>query len=97
MRDFSKITACGECCVGCKKKEFGFCKGCIESEGNCKEWEKSGGCPIYKCAMKHNVQFCVLCLTYGCRASRKRAAGRGTKKQTVELNFYRTMKNQSTS
>ena len=50
--DFSKITACGECCVGCKKKEVGFCKGFIESNGNCKEWEQSGGCPIYKCAMK---------------------------------------------
>lgn len=31
--DFTVITACGECCVGCKKKENGMCKGCIESDG----------------------------------------------------------------
>lgn len=24
--DFVAITACGECCVGCKKKEAGSCK-----------------------------------------------------------------------
>ena len=35
--DFTKITACGECCVGCKKKEDGLCEGCIESDGHCKE------------------------------------------------------------
>lgn len=27
--DFSAITACGECCVGCKKKENGICRGNI--------------------------------------------------------------------
>lgn len=27
---FTKITACGECCVECKKKEDGICQGCIE-------------------------------------------------------------------
>lgn len=26
--DFSTITACGECCVGCKKKEAGTCMCC---------------------------------------------------------------------
>ena len=40
--DFTKITACGECCVGCKKKEEGLCEGCIESDGRCKEWAESG-------------------------------------------------------
>jgi len=35
--DFTKITACGECCVGCKKKKEGLCQGCIESDGHCKE------------------------------------------------------------
>ncbi|WP_442871707.1 DUF3795 domain-containing protein [Anaerocolumna sp. MB42-C2] len=34
-----------------------ICKGCIETDGNCKEWSQSGGCPIYKCANKHNVSF----------------------------------------
>ena len=64
--DFTKITACGECCVGCKKKEDGLCEGCIESDGNCKEWAPSGGCPIFKCAKRHGVQFCGLCLEFPC-------------------------------
>jgi hypothetical protein len=64
--DFSKITACGECCVGCVKKEQGICKGCIETDGNCKEWEDSEGCPIYKCARQHSVQFCGLCNEFPC-------------------------------
>lgn len=64
--DFTKITACGECCVGCKKKESGLCKGCIESEGHCEEWVQSKGCPIYKCAKEHHVQFCGLCTEFPC-------------------------------
>lgn len=64
--DFTTITACGECCIGCKKKEENQCLGCIESDGNCKEWEQSGGCPIYKCAKKHEVQFCGLCKEFPC-------------------------------
>ena len=35
--DFSTITACGERCVGCKKKEEGLREGCIEIDGHCKE------------------------------------------------------------
>ncbi len=31
--DFTKITACGGCCVGGKKKGSGICKGCIEADG----------------------------------------------------------------
>ncbi len=65
--DFSTITACGECCVGCKKKEEGLCGGCIETDGKCKEWEQSGGCPIHKCAREHNVQFCGLCESFPCK------------------------------
>ena len=42
--DFTTVTACGECCVGCKKKEDGICQGCIESDGHCVEWESSGLC-----------------------------------------------------
>ena len=64
--DFSTITACGECCVGCKKKEEGLCEGCIETDGHCKEWAQSGQCPIYKCAKEHRVQFCGLCNEFPC-------------------------------
>jgi len=64
--NFSTITACGECCVDCKKKEDGICDGCIESDGNCKEWKESGGCPIHKCDKKHGVQFCGLCDEFPC-------------------------------
>lgn len=64
--DFTKITACGECCVGCSKKDSGICKGCIESDGHCEEWTQSQGCPIYKCAREHSVQFCGLCKEFPC-------------------------------
>ncbi len=64
--DFTKITACGECSVGCKKKETGLCEGCIESDGNCKEWAESKGCPIHECARQHSVQFCGLCDEFPC-------------------------------
>lgn len=65
--DFATITACGECCVGCGKKDAGLCEGCIESDGNCKEWAQSGGCPIYRCAKQHRVPFCGLCAGFPCR------------------------------
>ncbi len=64
--DFTTITACGECCVECKKKECGICKGCIESDGHCEEWTQSEVCPIHKCARKHKVQFCGLCKEFPC-------------------------------
>ena len=64
--DFSTITPCGESCVGCNKKDEGFCSGCIETDGNCEEWLQSKGCPIYKCAIKHNVQFYGLCEEFPC-------------------------------
>ncbi len=64
--DFTKITACGECCEGCSKKDSGVCKGCIESDGHCEEWAQSGICPIHKCARKHGVQFCGLCECFPC-------------------------------
>ena len=64
--DFTTVTACGECCVGCKKKEDGICQGCIESDGHCVEWEQSNGCPIHKCTREHNVQFCGLCKEFPC-------------------------------
>ena len=64
--DFSKITACGECCAGCRKKEEGICEGCIESDGHCKEWAQSGQCPVHKCAREHGVRFCGLCAEFPC-------------------------------
>lgn len=65
--DFSAITACGECCVGCKKKEEGICQGCIESDGRCKEWAQTGRCPVHACARLHQVQFCGLCPDFPCK------------------------------
>ncbi len=64
--DFLTITACGECCGGCKKKMDGLCQGCIESDGHCKEWAQSGRCPVYECAKQHKVQFCGLCSEFPC-------------------------------
>lgn len=74
--DFSSITACGECCDGCKKKESGLCKGCIEYDGSCQEWAESGGCPIHKCVKEHNVQFCGLCSNFPCEWVVKKAVWR---------------------
>ena len=37
--DFETITACGECCVDCDKKENGACRDCIESDGHCEDLE----------------------------------------------------------
>ena len=65
--DFSQVTACGECCAGCEKKADGRCEGCIESDGHCKEWTQSKGCPIHKCARQHGVQFCGLCNEFPCK------------------------------
>lgn len=64
--DFTAITACGECCTGCRKKAEGICKGCIESDGHCEEWAQSQGCPIHQCAKEHHVQFCGLCKEFPC-------------------------------
>ena len=65
--DISKITACGECCVGCPKKDNGICNGCIETDGHCEEWKGSGVCPIHKCAREHKDQFCDLCNEFPCQ------------------------------
>lgn len=64
--DFTMITACGECCVSCRKKEDGLCQGCIESDGHCKEWVQTGRCPVHACARLHQVQFCGLCPEFPC-------------------------------
>jgi len=70
--DFTKVTACGECCVDCKKKEQGLCEGCIETDGHCREWAESGQCPIHKCAKEHGVQFCGLCPEFPCNELTKK-------------------------
>jgi hypothetical protein len=64
--NLERITPCGECCDGCKKKDEGLCEGCIESGGHCKEWTQSGGCPIYLCAAEHKATFCGMCVEFPC-------------------------------
>lgn len=64
--NFSTITACGECCVDCKKKLDGLCKGCIESDGCVPEWASSGRCKVHACARDHGVQFCGICKEFPC-------------------------------
>ena len=64
--DFSHITACGECCTGCRKKAEGLCQGCVESDGHCAEWAQSGVCPIHRCTREHSVRFCGLCADFPC-------------------------------
>ncbi len=71
--DFRMITPCGECCAGCLKKQDGFCQGCLESGGKCKEWEQSGGCPIFLCCVGHSVSFCGLCPDFPCQGLRQKA------------------------
>ena len=68
MRDFSKVTACGECCTACAKKQDGRCPGCIEAEGRVPEWADSGQCKIYACTREHQVPFCALCEEFPCEA-----------------------------
>ncbi len=66
MTDFSLITACGECCVGCTKKKDGICPGCIEAEGKVPEWAESGICRVYACCREHDALFCGLCREFPC-------------------------------
>ena len=66
MTDFTTITACGECCVGCAKKKEGICPGCIEADGRVPEWAESGRCKIHACVNEHGVQFCGLCSEFPC-------------------------------
>ena len=66
MTDFSMITACGECCMGCSKKRAGDCPGCIEADGRVPEWEGSGRCKIHACCKEHNACFCGICSEFPC-------------------------------
>ena len=66
MTDFTTMTACGECCIGCSKKESGMCPGCNEAEGKVPEWAESGICRIYACCKEHNTRFCFLCENFPC-------------------------------
>ena len=66
MTDFTAITACGECCVGCAKKKEGKCPGCIEADGCVPEWADSGICKIHACCKEHNARFCGLCAEFPC-------------------------------
>ena len=66
MTDFNTITACGECCLGCSKKQQGICPGCNEAEGRVPEWAESGVCRLYACCKSHNARFCGLCKEFPC-------------------------------
>ena len=66
MTDFSQITACGENCEGCPKKQDGRCPGCIEADGYVPEWAESGRCKVHACTREHGVQFCGLCAEFPC-------------------------------
>ena len=66
MIDFTTITACGECCVGCAKKIEGLCPGCLEADGKVPEWAQSGVCKVHACAKEHGVQFCGICGEFPC-------------------------------
>lgn len=67
MTDLTKITACGECCVGCSKKLAGSCPGCIEADGYVPEWAESGRCKVHACTREHGVLFCGLCKEFPCK------------------------------
>lgn len=66
LTDFSGITACGECCEGCGKKEKGICPGCIEADGYVPEWAESGRCRVHACTREHNARFCGVCGEFPC-------------------------------
>ena len=66
MTDFSTITACGECCTGCPKKQDGRCPGCIEADGRVPEWAESGRCKVHACTRDHDAPFCGLCPAFPC-------------------------------
>lgn len=60
MTDFSTITACGECCVGCSKKIDGLCPGCIEADGHVPEWA-SQACVRYMPVVRSIMLGSVVC------------------------------------
>ncbi len=64
--EVSALTACGECCTGCKKKLAGDCPGCIAADGCVPEWAGSGRCRIHACAKEHGVDFCGVCPEFPC-------------------------------
>ena len=66
MTDFTTMTACGECCIGCSKKESGLCPGCIEAQGKVPEWAESGKCKVYACCEEHNTRYCFMCEDFPC-------------------------------
>ena len=66
MRSLLRITPCGECCEGCKKKTDGLCHGCLETGGHCEEWTDTGMCPTYACCKEHGVPFCGMCPEFPC-------------------------------
>ena len=66
MTDFSRLTACGECCDRCAKKQNGSCPGCLEADGRVPEWAETGRCRVHACTREHRVPFCGLCTDFPC-------------------------------
>ena len=66
MMDLTRLTPCGECCDGCRKRAEGLCRGCLETGGHCEEWSGSGECPTYACCRAHGVPFCGVCPAFPC-------------------------------
>lgn len=64
--DFSRITACGECCDECSKKIQGDCPGCIETDGVVPGWAESGRCKVHSCTREHGVTVCAFCTEFPC-------------------------------
>ena len=69
--DFSRVTACGECCDECSKHRNGVCPGCIEADGFVPGWSESGRCRVHTCTREHDVQFCGLCREFPCSGIEK--------------------------
>ena len=71
MTDFTTITACGECCVGCTKSKKAFAQGASKlmdgfRNGQNRECAESGMCKIHACCKEHNARFCGLCAEFPC-------------------------------
>ena len=97
--DFSKITACGECCGKCPKKQDGRCPGCIEADGRVPEWAESGRCRVHACAREHHVQFCGICEEFPCEKFTEMIPWNpGAREQMASLRdeYYRSQREKET-
>lgn len=64
--DFTRITACGECCDSCEHFLSKACKGCIATGGE-RVWQgRKSVCEICTCCKEHKVSFCGACSEFPC-------------------------------